>query len=81
MASIYSACRLVSHNSKAAARKSAFAAGTLTADRIDYWIRRRALQFWDGVHPSQRPLHAGRDRRVGLSTIRHDRYREGIDAP
>ena len=55
MASIYSGgYRLVSvRNSKGAARKSAFAAGTLTADRIDYWIRRRVLQFWDGVHPSQ----------------------------
>ena len=68
-------------NSKEAARMSAFAAGTLTADRIDYWIRRRVLQYWDGTHPSQRLLNAGRDRRVGLSAIRHDRHREGIDAP
>jgi hypothetical protein len=68
-------------NSKGAARMSTFAAGTLTADRIDYWIRRRVLQYWDGAHPSQRLLNAGRDRRVGLSTIRHDRYREGINAP
>ena len=71
-----------SRNSKVAARpKSAFAAGPLAADRIDYWIRRRVLQYWDGTHPSQRLLHAGRDRRVGLSAIRHDRDREGIDAP
>ena len=35
---------------------SAFAGGTLTADRIDYWIRRRVLQYWDGTHPSQRPV-------------------------
>jgi hypothetical protein len=41
-------------NSKGAARLSTFAAGTLTADRIDYWIRRRVLQYWDGGHPSQR---------------------------
>jgi hypothetical protein len=34
-------------NSKGAARQSTFAAGTLTADRIDYWIRRRVLQYWD----------------------------------
>jgi hypothetical protein len=60
---------------------SAFAPRTLTADRIDYWIRRRVLQYWDGNHPTQRTLNAGRDKRVGLSTIRHDRYREGIDAP
>ena len=70
-----------SRNSKGAARMSAFAAGTLTADRIDYWIRRRVLQYWDGTHPSQRLLHSGRDRRVGLSAISHDRHRERIDAP
>ena len=69
------------HNSKGAARMSTFAAGTLTADRIDYWIRRRVLQYWDGTHPSQRLLHSGRDRRVGLSAISHDRHRERIDAP
>ena len=68
-------CR--SRNSKGAARMSAFAAGTLTADRIDYWIRRRVLQYWDGTHPSQRLLNSGPDRRVGLSAIRHDRYRGG----
>ena len=71
-------CR--SRNSKGAARMSAFAAGALTADRIDYWIRRRVLQYWDGVHPSQLLLSPGRDRRVGLSAIGHDRYREGMDA-
>jgi len=70
-----------SRNWKIAARMSAFAAGTLTADRIDYWIRRRVLQYWDGPHPSQRLLNSGRDRRVELSAIRHDRHREGIDAP
>jgi len=71
-------CRL--RNSKGAARMPTFA-GTLTADRIDYWIRRRVLQYWDGPHPSQRLLNSGRDRRVELSAIRHDRHREGIDAP
>ena len=70
-----------SRNSKGAAGMSTFAAGTLTADRIDYWIRRRVLQYWDGTHPSQRLLNSGRDRRVELSAIRHDRHREGIDAP
>ncbi len=46
--------RLVSpRNSKGAAHMSTFAAGTLTADRIDYWVRRRVLQYWDGTHPSQ----------------------------
>ena len=70
-----------SRNWKIAARMSAFAPGTLTADRIDYWIRRRVLQYWDGPHPSQRLLNSGRDRRVELSAIRHDRHREGIGAP
>ena len=70
-----------SRNSKGAAGLSTFAAGTLTADRIDYWIRRRVLQYWDGVHPSQGLLNSGRDRRVELSAIRHDRHREGIGAP
>ena len=71
-----------SRNSKVAARpKSAFAAGPLAADRIDYWIRRRVLQYWDGTHPSQRLLNSGRDRRVETSAIRHDRHLEGIDAP
>jgi hypothetical protein len=70
-----------SRNWEIATRMSAFAAGTLTADRIDYWIRRRVLQYWDGPHPSQRLLNSGRDRRVELSAIRHDRHREGIDAP
>ena len=70
-----------SRNSKVAASMSAFAPRTLTADRIDYWIRRRVLQYWDGNHPSQRLLNPGRDTRLGLSAIRHDRYPEGIDAP
>jgi hypothetical protein len=70
-----------SRNSKVAASTSAFAPRTLTADRIDYWIRRRVLQYWDGNHPSQRLVIPGRDTRLGLSAIRHDRYREGIDAP
>ena len=68
-------------NSKVAASMSAFAPRILTADRIDYWIRRRVLQYWDGNHPSQRLLNPGRDTRLGLSAIRHDRYPEGIDAP
>jgi hypothetical protein len=68
-------------NSKGAARMSTVAAAAQTADRIDYWIRRRVLQYWDDTHPSQRLLNPGRDRRVGLSAIGHDGYREGIDAP
>jgi hypothetical protein len=68
-------------NPKEATRMSTLAAGTLAADRIDDWIRRRVLQYWDGTHPSQRLLHSVRNRRVGLSAISHDPHREGIDAP
>jgi len=50
------------------ARMSTFAAATLTADRIDYWIRRH-VKYGDETHPSQRKLNPGRDRRVGLSAI------------
>ena len=39
---------------------STIAAATLTADRIDYWIRR---------HASRSKLSPARDRRVGLSAI------------
>jgi hypothetical protein len=48
---------------------STFAAATLTADRIDYWIRRHVIQYWGETHPPQRKLNPGRDRRVGLSAI------------
>jgi hypothetical protein len=49
-------------NSKGGARMSTFATGA--PDRIDYWIRRRVLQYWDDTHPFQRKLNPGRDRRV-----------------
>ena len=76
---VFGWCRY--RNWKGAARKSTFAAGTLTADRIDYWVRRRVLQYWDGIHPSQLLLNRSRNRRVGLSAIGHDRYREAMDVP
>jgi hypothetical protein len=56
-------------NSKGAARTSTFTAPALTADRIDYWIRRHVIEHWDETHPSQLKLNPGRDRRVGLSAI------------
>jgi hypothetical protein len=61
-------------NSKGAARMSTFAAGALTADWIDFWIRRHLIEYCHGTHPSQNPA---RDRRVGLSAIgqyRKDHY-------
>jgi hypothetical protein len=61
-------------NSKGAARKLTFAAGALTADWIDFWIRRHLIEYCHGTHPSQNPA---RDRRVGLSAIgqcRTDHY-------
>jgi hypothetical protein len=37
------------------AKAGAFAAA-LTADRIDYWIRRHVIQYWHEAHPSQYKL-------------------------
>jgi len=44
---------------------STIAAVAQTADRIDYWIRRHAIQ----PHPSQSNVNYTRDRRVGLLAI------------
>ena len=41
---------------------SILAAAAQTADRIDYWISRRVLEYWDVPHPSQLKLDSGRDR-------------------
>jgi hypothetical protein len=43
---------------------STLAAAVLTADRMDYWIRRHVIQYCS--HPSQSPA---RDRSVSLSAI------------
>jgi hypothetical protein len=43
-------------NSKAGAWISTLAAAALTADRIDYWIRRHVIQYWHEAHPSQQKL-------------------------
>ena len=43
-------------NSKAGAWISTLAAAALTADRIDYWIRRYVIQCWHEAHPSQQKL-------------------------
>ncbi len=31
---------------------STLAAAAQTADRIDYWIRRHVIEYWDETHPS-----------------------------
>jgi|ERR1700758_5019909 hypothetical protein len=36
--------------------KSGALAAALTADRIDYWIRRHVIQYWHEAHPSQHKL-------------------------
>ena len=41
---------------------SILAAAAQTADRIDYWISRRVLEYWDVPHPTQLKLDPGRDR-------------------
>jgi hypothetical protein len=48
---------------------SAIAGVAQTADRIDYWIRRRVISYSCGRHPSQAKLKSARDSRVVLSAI------------
>jgi hypothetical protein len=48
---------------------STIAAAALTADRIDFWIRRHVVRYCHGTHPSQSKLNPARDRRIGLSAI------------
>jgi hypothetical protein len=40
---------------------STLAAAAQTADRIDYWLRRHVIEYWDKTHPSQLKLDPGRD--------------------
>ena len=44
---------------------------TAAADRIDYWIRRHAIQFYCESHPApnKNKFNPARDRLVGLSAI------------
>lgn len=44
---------------------SPIARAALTADRLDYWIRRHCYR----THPFQNKLSPARDRRVGLAAI------------
>jgi hypothetical protein len=43
-------------HSRPNAKAGALAAAALTADRIDYWIRRHVIQYWHEAHPSQHKL-------------------------
>ena len=56
-------------NSKAGAWISTLAAAALTADRIDYWIRRYVIQYWHEAHPSQQKLSPAQDKRIASSAI------------
>ncbi len=56
-------------NSKAGAWISTLAAAALTADRIDYWIRRYVIQCWHEAHPSQQKLSPAQDKRIASSAI------------
>ena len=40
---------------------STLAAAAQTADRIDYWIRRHVIDYWEETHPSQLKLDLDRD--------------------
>jgi hypothetical protein len=44
---------------------------TAAADRIDYWIRRHAIQFYRESHPTRNrsKFNSARDRLAGLSAI------------
>jgi hypothetical protein len=44
------------HRQPSNAKAGALAAAALTADRIDYWIRRHVIQYWHETHPSQHKL-------------------------
>ena len=48
---------------------SRIAAAAQTADRIDYWIRRRVIQSCHQTHLSRSKLSPARDRSVWLSAI------------
>jgi hypothetical protein len=50
-------------------KAGALAAAALTADRIDYWIRRHVIQYWHEAHPSQQRLSFAQDKRIGPSAI------------
>jgi hypothetical protein len=51
------------------AKAGVLAAAALTADRIDYWIRRHVIQYWHEAHPSQQRLSFAQDKRIGPSAI------------
>ena len=40
---------------------STLAAAAQTADRIDYWIRRHVINYWEETHPSQLKLDLDQD--------------------
>jgi hypothetical protein len=48
---------------------STIARAALTADRLDYWIRRHVIQYCHRTHPTQNRLNPARDRRVWLAAI------------
>jgi hypothetical protein len=49
------------------AKAGALNAAALTADRIDYWIRRHVIRYWHEAHPSQHKLSPAQDRRDHFS--------------
>jgi hypothetical protein len=61
-------------NSKAGAWISTLAAAALTADRIDYWIRRYVIQYWHEAHPSQQKLSPAQDKRIASSAIATNKF-------
>jgi len=57
------------HRQPSNAKAGALAAAALTADRIDYWIRRHVIQYWHETHPSQHKFESRQGKRIGPSEI------------
>ena len=62
-------CLIALRHRRPSNAKAGALAAALTADRIDYWIRRHVIQYWHETHPSQRKLSPAQDKRIGPSAI------------
>ena len=48
---------------------STLAAAAQAADRIDYWIRRQVISYWEEIHPARLKLDLDRDGRQQLDNV------------
>ena len=64
------------------AKAGALASAALTADRIDYWIRRHVIQYWHEAHPSQHKLSPVKINALGRQQWGNDpKHQYGAFAP